>query len=52
MDYFNKKGAYPARLNKVLVVAAPFWFKCIVKVLSILLREKMRERVIYMMLYT
>ena len=41
------RGAYPARLNKVLVVAAPFWFKCVVKVLSILLREKMRERVLF-----
>jgi tyrosine-protein phosphatase non-receptor type 9 len=41
------KGSYPARLNKLLVVSAPFWFKCVVKVLSILLREKLRERVFF-----
>ncbi|RMZ94997.1 tyrosine- phosphatase non-receptor type 9 [Brachionus plicatilis] len=41
------RGSYPARLNKLFVVAAPFWFKCIVKVLSILMREKLRERVLF-----
>ena len=39
------KGSYPARLNKIYVVAAPFWFKCVVKVLGILMREKIKERV-------
>jgi tyrosine-protein phosphatase non-receptor type 9 len=41
------RGSYPARLNKLFVVSAPFWFKCIVKVLSILMREKLRERVLF-----
>jgi tyrosine-protein phosphatase non-receptor type 9 len=41
------RGSYPARLNKLLVVSAPFWFKCVVKVLSILMREKLRERVFF-----
>ncbi len=27
------KGAYPARLKKVLIVTAPFWFKAPFKVL-------------------
>lgn len=41
------RGSYPARLNKLFVVQAPFWFKCFVKVLSILMREKLRERVMF-----
>ena len=41
------RGSYPARLNKLLVVSAPFWFKCVVKILSILMREKLRERVFF-----
>ncbi|CAF0720499.1 unnamed protein product [Brachionus calyciflorus] len=41
------RGSYPARLNKLFVVAAPFWFKFIVKVLSVLMREKLRERVLF-----
>lgn len=41
------RGSYPARLNKLFVVSAPFWFKCFVKVLSILMREKLRERVLF-----
>lgn len=41
------RGSYPARLNKLFVVSAPFWFKCFVKVLSILMREKLRERVAF-----
>jgi tyrosine-protein phosphatase non-receptor type 9 len=41
------KGNYPARLKKLLVVAAPFWFKCLVKVLGVLMREKIRDRVMF-----
>lgn len=39
------KGAYPARLKKVLIVAAPMWFKAPFKILRLFVREKLRERV-------
>ncbi|XP_022244289.1 tyrosine-protein phosphatase non-receptor type 9-like isoform X2 [Limulus polyphemus] len=39
------KGAYPARLKKVLIVAAPLWFKAPFKILRLFVREKLRERV-------
>ncbi|TRY78674.1 hypothetical protein TCAL_11593 [Tigriopus californicus] len=39
------KGAYPARLKKVLIVTAPFWFKAPFKVLRLFVREKLRDRV-------
>jgi len=41
------RGSYPARLHKLYVLSAPFWFKCLVKVLSVLMREKLRERVVF-----
>jgi len=39
------KGAYPARLKKVLIVTAPLWFKAPFKVLRLFVREKLRDRV-------
>ncbi|GAB1610995.1 tyrosine-protein phosphatase non-receptor type 9-like isoform X1 [Argonauta hians] len=39
------KGAYPARLKKVLIVDAPFWFKASFRILQLFLREKLRDRV-------
>lgn len=39
------KGAYPARLKKVLIVTAPMWFKAPFKILRLFVREKLRDRV-------
>ncbi|XP_032780937.2 tyrosine-protein phosphatase non-receptor type 9 isoform X2 [Daphnia magna] len=39
------KGAYPARLRKVLIVTAPLWFKAPFKILRLFVREKLRDRV-------
>lgn len=39
------KGAYPARLKKVLIVTAPLWFKAPFKILRLFVREKLRDRV-------
>ena len=39
------KGAYPARLKKVLIVTAPLWFRAPFKVLRLFVREKLRDRV-------
>lgn len=39
------KGAYPAKLKKVLVVGSPFWFRLSFQFLSHIVRKKLRERV-------
>ncbi|XP_006629010.1 tyrosine-protein phosphatase non-receptor type 9 [Lepisosteus oculatus] len=39
------KGAFPARLKKVFIVGAPVWFRVPFNLLSLLLKEKLRERV-------
>ncbi|KAA0186381.1 Protein-tyrosine phosphatase [Fasciolopsis buskii] len=39
------KGAYPARLRKVIIVEAPFWFRAPFGVLRFFVKEKMRERI-------
>ncbi|XP_038623462.1 tyrosine-protein phosphatase non-receptor type 9 [Tachyglossus aculeatus] len=39
------KGAFPARLKKVLIVGAPMWFRVPYSIISLLLKEKLRERV-------
>uniref|UniRef100_A0A8C5GEW8 Tyrosine-protein phosphatase non-receptor type 9 n=1 Tax=Gouania willdenowi TaxID=441366 RepID=A0A8C5GEW8_GOUWI len=39
------KGAFPARLKKVLIVGAPVWFRVPYNLLSLILKEKLRERV-------
>lgn len=39
------KGAYPARLKKVLIVTAPLWFKAPFRILQLFVREKLRDRV-------
>ncbi|KAL3224941.1 hypothetical protein MRX96_026324 [Rhipicephalus microplus] len=39
------KGAYPARLKKVLIVNAPLWFKAPFRILRLFVREKLRDRV-------
>jgi len=39
------KGCYPAKLKKVLIVAAPLWFKAPFKVLQLFVREKLRDRI-------
>ncbi|OQR75951.1 tyrosine-protein phosphatase non-receptor type 9-like [Tropilaelaps mercedesae] len=39
------KGAYPARLKKVLIVGAPLWFRAPFKILRLFVREKLRDRV-------
>ncbi|XP_022257184.1 tyrosine-protein phosphatase non-receptor type 9-like isoform X2 [Limulus polyphemus] len=42
------KGAYPARLKKVLILSAPIWFRAPFSILRLFVREKLRER-IYML---
>ncbi|XP_064422121.1 tyrosine-protein phosphatase non-receptor type 9 [Latimeria chalumnae] len=39
------KGAFPARLKKVFIVGAPVWFTVPYSIISLLLKEKLRERV-------
>ncbi|ESP00543.1 hypothetical protein LOTGIDRAFT_157817 [Lottia gigantea] len=39
------KGAYPARLKKVLIVTAPLWFKAPFNLLRLFVKEKLRDRV-------
>lgn len=39
------KGAYPAKLKKVLIVAAPLWFRAPFHLLRLIVREKLRDRV-------
>lgn len=39
------KGAYPACLKKVLIVSAPLWFKAPFRIMSLFVREKLRDRV-------
>ncbi|XP_074153041.1 LOW QUALITY PROTEIN: tyrosine-protein phosphatase non-receptor type 9 [Sminthopsis crassicaudata] len=39
------KGAFPARLKKVLIVGAPMWFRVPYSIISILLKDKVRERI-------
>lgn len=43
--FFSHQGAFPARLKKVLIVGAPVWFRVPYNLLSLLLKEKLRERV-------
>uniref|UniRef100_H0VKH5 Tyrosine-protein phosphatase non-receptor type 9 n=1 Tax=Cavia porcellus TaxID=10141 RepID=H0VKH5_CAVPO len=38
------KGAFPARLKKVLIVGAPFWFRVPYSIISVL-KDKVRERI-------
>ncbi|EQB78109.1 protein tyrosine phosphatase, non-receptor type 9-like protein [Camelus ferus] len=39
------KGAFPARLKKVLIVGAPIWFRVPYSIISLLLKDKVRERI-------
>lgn len=39
------KGAYPAKLKKVLIVSPPLWFKAPFHLLRLIVREKLRDRV-------
>lgn len=39
------KGAYPARLKKVLILSAPMWFKTPFRILQFFIRDKLRDRV-------
>lgn len=39
------QGAFPARLKKVFIVGAPMWFRLPYSIISLLLKEKLRERV-------
>lgn len=39
------QGAFPARLKKVFIVGAPMWFRVPYSIISLLLKEKLRERV-------
>lgn len=39
------KGAYPAKLKKVLIVSPPLWFKAPFHLLRLIVREKLRHRV-------
>ncbi|XP_019481009.1 PREDICTED: tyrosine-protein phosphatase non-receptor type 9 isoform X2 [Hipposideros armiger] len=39
------KGAFPARLKKVLIVGAPVWFRVPYSIVSLLLKDKVRERI-------
>lgn len=40
------KGAYPAKLKKVLIVSPPLWFKAPFHLLRLIVREKLRDRVL------
>lgn len=42
---FSPQGAFPARLKKVLIVGAPIWFRVPYSIISLLLKDKVRERV-------
>lgn len=46
------QGAFPARLKKVLIVGAPVWFRVPYNLLSLLLKEKLRERVSAVVLFS
>uniref|UniRef100_S4RBZ9 protein-tyrosine-phosphatase n=1 Tax=Petromyzon marinus TaxID=7757 RepID=S4RBZ9_PETMA len=39
------KGAFPARLKRVLIVSSPIWFRAPFTVLRLFVREKLRDRV-------
>ncbi|XP_018410149.1 PREDICTED: tyrosine-protein phosphatase non-receptor type 9 isoform X1 [Nanorana parkeri] len=39
------RGAFPARLKKVFIVSPPVWFRVPYSIISLLLKEKLRERV-------
>ncbi|KAG9509571.1 Tyrosine-protein phosphatase non-receptor type 9 [Fragariocoptes setiger] len=39
------KGAYPAKLKKVLIVSVPMWFKAPYQILRLLYPQKLRDRV-------
>uniref|UniRef100_A0A8C4QUB4 Tyrosine-protein phosphatase non-receptor type 9 n=1 Tax=Eptatretus burgeri TaxID=7764 RepID=A0A8C4QUB4_EPTBU len=39
------KGAFPARLKRVLIVSSPLWFRATFTVLRLFVREKLRDRV-------
>ena len=39
------KGAYPAKLKKVLIVSPPLWFRAPFHLLRLIVREKLRDRV-------
>lgn len=39
------KGAYPAKLKKVLIVNPPLWFRAPFHLLRLIVREKLRDRV-------
>lgn len=41
----TSQGAFPARLKKVFIVGAPMWFRVPYSIISLLLKEKLRERV-------
>lgn len=41
----HPQGAFPARLKKVFIVGAPMWFRVPYSIISLLLKEKLRERV-------
>ena len=45
IDIFILQGSYPARLCKVLIVTAPLWFKAPFKFLRLFVKEKLRDRV-------
>jgi len=45
ISHSGPQGAFPARLKKVLIVGAPVWFRVPYNLLSLLLKEKLRERV-------
>lgn len=42
---YSPQGAFPARLKKVLIVGAPIWFRVPYSIISLLLKDKVRERV-------
>lgn len=43
--FYRPQGAFPARLKKVFIVGAPMWFRVPYSIISLLLKEKLRERV-------
>lgn len=45
LRFCRPQGAFPARLKKVFIVGAPMWFRVPYSIISLLLKEKLRERV-------
>lgn len=39
------KGSYPAKMKRILIVGPPAWFRCFYHLLTLIVRQKLRERI-------